>query len=634
MNQANGQPQSPDSPLAAAGLAGFDPTAIRAMMDADRVAAEVSIAAATETFPSSLVPPDAEEVATTNATTSPAPSAASHPSTASPFSPAASAVPADAASTTSAPASPADSVAPVSPDARPIRSAKDAINAMYAASPDTRLSSYLASTAKEIINASAAAGGEKPSLNAKSASSLHHKSGQRKMESTRPSASALFRMAKSKSERTPPPRPTTNSADPLLETDAPVVTKRSSSKENSQVVPVVRTSLKLAPKPKKPPVVIQPKTIARSPSRSIDGASRANQNGGLRPAKGKIAVRAAAGNTTATAAASSSAKSAVHAASSASVDTALTVAFIQKATAAALKVNQPPVLKPKASRPAKAGRMMDVAPRPSQGLMSAPSHSSPSASRLPREEQNIYTQRASKSVAKPFRSVKERFRPAPRGFSAARPSQARAEVFADFSNPDHPIKAQHLSLPAPSSVDIYAENDTTVPAAKVQSKKNAEVGLGVVRDYRPAGDRIENSHFTETSVADGHGAAAPDNNRYALGGQSPFFLKTVQVEKRPLSDGPKRSQTTSAGTVYAAPQFEDKKGKNGYDKKSAKKAKTKTKAKPAKSPKKPLRQDIPTRPTVIVPPSRRSHAPLFFLLLFTIILGAAVGALSYLCFFQ
>ena len=621
MDHSADQSQPLSSSQNMTGLAGFDQDMLRAMMDADRAAAEASIAANTSPEPvdsernfsavpmplsrevnnadaiqSTLSTPESEIVATLAAVESVE------------FSSNASTVGMNTKPSTEASTNPSESLNSIeSLDSRPVRSAKDAINAMYAADPDKRLSSYLASTAKDIINAS----GEKPVSDSKSAASLHHQSGRRKMESARPSASALFRMAKSKSERTPPPRPVTNAADPLIEVETPIVVKRTTSKIKESTAPVVRTSLKLAPK--KPSVTIKPKTVMRTPVRSVDGSSRPGKT--LRPAKGKIAIDVAKAGATAGAAATVGAEGA---------RTAKTVASIQKATAAALKTATPVT-----SRPRSRGRMMDVAPRPAQSSQSNPAP----RTYADRSEETAYTARASKAVAKPFRSVKERFRPAPKGFGANRPGDAREEIFADFSNPDHPIKAQHLSLPAPSSVDIYADIDTSVPAAKTQSKKNAEVGLGVVQDYRPRGDNIENSHFSESQVADGHGTAAPDNNRYALGGQSPFFIKTVQVEKRPLSDGPRRKTSDTAGTVYAAPRY-DAKDKSGYNKKSAKKTKTKAKAKSTKIDKKALRQDIPTRPTVIVPPSRRSHAPLFLLLVVTILLGAAVGALSYLCFFQ
>ena len=238
MDHSADQSQPLSSSQNMTGLAGFDQDMLRAMMDADRAAAEASIAANTSPEPvdsernfsavpmplsrevnnadaiqSTLSTPESEIVATLAAVESVE------------FSSNASAVGMNTKPSTEASTNPSESLNSIeSLDSRPVRSAKDAINAMYAADPDKRLSSYLASTAKDIINAS----GEKPVSDSKSAASLHHQSGRRKMESTRPSASALFRMAKSKSERTPPPRPVTNAADPLIEVETPIVMAMSS----------------------------------------------------------------------------------------------------------------------------------------------------------------------------------------------------------------------------------------------------------------------------------------------------------------------------------------------------------------------------------------------------------------------
>ena len=470
-----------------------------------------------------------------------------------------------------------------------VRSAKDAINAMYAAG-GTNLSSYLASTAPNA---------PKSHVDAKSASSLHHKSDRRKMESTRPSASALFRMAKSKSERTAPPRPTTNAADPLLESHAVTVTKTPKPAGSSRTVSVVSTSLKLAPK--KPPIVMAP----REPRRIADQVA-------LNPAKSATNLTRRMANRGAEAAAS--------------------VAHVQQAAAAALKKPTPPASSPRPKKPAsRRGAPFQDVVRPAN----APHY--PLAEPAPAVEPiTPKPAKKSKLLNKPTRSVKERFRPAPKGFVKTEAEQFKTQSFADYSNPDHPVKAQHLSIPAPSSVDIYADEPKPSPA-KVQSAKNAETGLGVVRDYRPHGDSLNNSHIAEQPVASGHGSrdeSAPDNNRYTLGGQSPF-LKTVQVEKRPLSDGPVYGRSENGGTLYNAPKAEPRSAKkNVYEKKAPKKVKPKKSKKTPKSDKNVLRQDIPTRPTVIIPPSRRGHAPLLLLLLLTVILGATVGALAYLCFFQ
>lgn len=481
------------------------------------------------------------------------------------------------------------------PPATPVvRSAKDAINAMYAAG-GANLSSYLGSTAPNPT--------PKPRVDAKSASNLHHKSNDRKMESTRPSASALFRMAKSKSERTAPPRPTTDAADPLLESHAvPVVQKAPKPASNKRSISVVSTSLKLAPK--RPPIVMAP----REPRRISDQ---------INPAKGSTTLTDY-----------SSAKRGTQASTS--------IAHVQKAAAAVLQKDTPAANRPRPKRPAtRRGAPFQDVVRPANSPnfpISEPMLEAPAASRSTSKSAS----KRPKLVNKPTRSVKERFRPAPKGYARTEAEQFKNQGFADFSNPDHPVKAQHLSLPAPSSVDIYAD-EPKPSLAKAQTAKNAASGLGVVRDYRPRGDSAEYSHILEQPVASGHGGrdeSAPDNNRYALGGQSPFFLKTVQVEKRPLSDGPVYGRGENGGTLYTAPKSEPRPAKNVYEKKAPKKVKPKKSKKAPKSDKNVLRQDIPARPTVIIPPSRRGHAPLLLLLLLTVILGATVGALAYLCFFQ
>ena len=94
-----------------------------------------------------------------------------------------------------------------------------------------------------------------------------------------------------------------------------------------------------------------------------------------------------------------------------------------------------------------------------------------------------------------------------------------------------------------------------------------------------------------------------NNTRYALGERSPFFLQSVSVEKRPLSSGRPASRSTARKNVY---------------------------------PKKPAvpKPEKPSLPTIVVPDSHRSKAPLIALILFTILLGALVGAAAYFFFFQ
>lgn len=172
-------------------------------------------------------------------------------------------------------------------------------------------------------------------------------------------------------------------------------------------------------------------------------------------------------------------------------------------------------------------------------------------------------------------------------------------------------------------------------------KMSTHQNLGVVGNYRAPrtpkilGDTASIGRLMERHVASGHGQAAqpaiktentsnysfsrkakaePKMAPYAPNGESPF-LKSVSVEKRPLSDN---SAVHAASETYASDAKPSR--KNQYAKKTAKAAER--------------RADLPARPTVIIPSSRRSKAPLFFLILLTIILGATVGAAVYLCFFQ
>ena len=81
------------------------------------------------------------------------------------------------------------------------------------------------------------------------------------------------------------------------------------------------------------------------------------------------------------------------------------------------------------------------------------------------------------------------------------------------------------------------------------------------------------------------------------------FCGSGSVEKRPLSSGRPASRSTARKNIY---------------------------------PKKPAapKPEKPSLPTIVVPDSHRSKAPLIALILFTILLGALVGAAAYFFFFQ
>jgi hypothetical protein len=187
---------------------------------------------------------------------------------------------------------------------------------------------------------------------------------------------------------------------------------------------------------------------------------------------------------------------------------------------------------------------------------------------------------------------------------------------ANAPSTEQPDRATHIygMIEAPreySDLPRWAKKTNDLDAATAAAQSIPDSQLGVIEDY---GDPIAHK-----SDQPDH----PDNNRYALSSQSPFFLQNAEVDKRPLSGGP--STREPAATVYAGQKLTDRPKHNRYEKKP----------KPAKKPKATAsqpssRDDL----TVIIPSAHRSHIPLFFLLLITILLGVAVGALAYLFFFQ
>ncbi len=460
---------------------------------------------------------------------------------------------------TAAPATASDSA--VESPVTPVRSAKDAINAMYAQDSQHRLSNYLASSAKAILNAN------KSTSEQKSAANLHHGSNRRQIETVRPSASGLLKTAKVKEVIIP--SDTSAAMDPVARQVAPATPKRVVRTVKSVATPVVKTSLKLGPK--KAPTTIAPQNIRQnrlqreSELRSQKGSTALAEMLAKRKAEQPVAVAGKAAQRPATA----------------------------KSTAPT-----PAVARPKTRAPR--GLMQDVI-RPTRPVR--PTAPAPAPTTTP----------APASHRHPFDSIKRRFRAAPKDFTAVPETQAAGYTsYSTAVGNDYDVQPPQ---PSPESlqkppVEIYGLMDEE-PTGKRSD------GLGVVEDYQPKGG------LTEQKIAQGSGnpasqgnhKSAPNNNRYALGGQSPFFLKSVNVEKRPLSDAPSKRSKDLAGTLYEQPGSEPLGRKNVYNAPESKKA-------------------LPTKPTVIIPASRRSKAPLVFLLLLTVVLGAAVGGFIYLFFFQ
>lgn len=439
----------------------------------------------------------------------------------------------------------------------PVTSAKAAINAMYA-EQTKHASAAPAPSARELVNASA---GQPTSP--KSAASFHHGSIQRSMESTRTSASAILKMAKTEQPNLEDLQPG-NSADPLTSSSA---VTRGLKKVESDEIPVVRTSLKLG-----------------------KSGSRQKQTAVVLPANSRMAQ-------------------------------------------AARSVEAPEL--PTRS-PGRLARLIGGRRQPTNRRTITAGNSRAIASGI--DNYSVPVPSSSSQLALGSGVRDPQMVPAPANYATSNSTRFRT-------------KPRNYSVSQPQTLSVDSSYVMTTPP-KLSSARTASANLGVVEDYHPPkapaiaiGDRAPIGQIKTQRVASGHGGPAPldssfeadatakysflqkakkptDNNRYALGGQSPF-LKSVSVEKRPLSDNAKPydySVRTSEKTGVKPGSKLSK--KNVYSKK--------------KSPKPDLgpRQDLPTRPTVIIPASRRSKLPLFFLLLFTILLGAVVGAAVYLCFFQ
>ncbi len=501
-----------------------------------------------------------------------------------------------------------------------VRSAKDAINAMYATQPSPQAARPVAS-AKDAINAAA----QGQAYGASSAANLHkHSGGRRQVESVRPSASGLLRTAQS-SRRTKP-RLDFTSADPLTSRRAgehPVAGASVHQAHPEQ--PIIRTSLKLGPK--KPPLVMKSRTAMGQSSRD-NGNVRRVLDPQLRPRKGQ--TRLMQDMVRRRPSAPSAEQSAVNA-----------------IKAAAFAATQNTAKKSSAPRPAhpETARVFQDVIRPAR---TAASPAAPSAAVEPEPTPQTASAEKKPKTAKgsklrPLDSIKNRFRPAPKGYGAPTPEQARPNrphQLADFQNPTHseskpaPAKPKSDSIlaqgQAKETIHFYgmtegpekpdSNSPWNVPVPDLDEVQAC--GLGVVEDYQSQGDSVIDEQISAAKASQ----SAPDNNRYALGGQSPFFLKSVKVEKRPLSDASPRPSKETENPIYAAQKIEQTPKKNVYEKTPA--------AKNTKDPKKSRPAKPSSRPTVIIPSRRRSHTPMVALLILTVVLGAIVGGAAYIFFFQ
>ncbi len=511
-------------------------------------------------------------------------------------------------------------------DADRPRSAQEIINARYGKSTPSANAgaspSQPVASARDAINAAkrqaarkfaSDSGNSKPTTiappaeTAKSASKLHHGFIQRSMESTRASASALLKNSKGEKPNTPAVRTSLKLGADALPTK-PVATLPPNARMARAARPVDKQGNIIVKQAKRAKKILTPsarraKQLAQRSIEAQTSAPRSIPINGTTPA-GKPKQRSIA-------------------ISDGSSQITVTDASNNKNVKNIKGVNSINGTSRTANHPAKT---------PSQTRSSArsqaPGLEHPQAQPLP---QNSKTPAGSE-------------RPLIGGRSVAQPNAA--PQVAGAASGTHIIKGSATNQPlAARRLQPAASPNRPNPRPAAPELD----GLGVVEDYA-APDSRRPAEASETSTP-GLNARDPKNpkahkaedNRRTLGKQSPFFLKSVNVEKRPLShetagiaavSGPRRAASYSPTASYAAAAPAEKPSKAKFGNIRSRGRKKSLDAGPGDDFLAPMQQNLPERPTVIVPSSRRSSAPLFFLVLLTVILGAAVGAAAYLCFFQ
>ncbi len=439
---------------------------------------------------------------------------------------------------------------------------------------------------------------------AKSASKLHHGFIQRSMESTRASASALLRNSKGEKPDTPAVRTSLKLGADALPAK-PVATLPPNARMARAAQPIDAQGNVVIPKTRRTKKILSP--AARRAKLPAQRSVKAIPVNGVSPAKKsqskQRSIAISDGNhqiaVTDASAQPQSTKAQVPSRSSQPA---------QAPTRSAKSVTPPARAAQRAARQLIGGRPLAVpAPAPAAAGVAV-------------------TRTGQKTV------TAQKVAPAQKTFTTQKTLAVQQALSAD-----HPAGSPRPQAPRNS------HRSNTQPTPRDLD------GLGVVEDYAAPGA----PHFTDPSETSAPGINARDpknpkahkaeDNRRTLGKQSPFFLKSVNVEKRPLSHetagiattpGVRRVTNYSANTspVPSIPAEKSTKSKFGNIRSHGRKKDTNQG--PNDDFLAPVQQNLPERPTVIIPSSRRSSAPLFFLVLLTVILGAAVGAAAYLCFFQ
>ena len=169
-------------------------------------------------------------------------------------------------------------------------------------------------------------------------------------------------------------------------------------------------------------------------------------------------------------------------------------------------------------------------------------------------------------------------------------------------------------------------NDLEIAAEEVLEEKEDESIKEFVED-RKEDDLFDDIDRLDAEIEKKEEDTSDNNSRYVLGGRSPFI--NTEVEKRPLSGGAKSLQSTAAaagvpmdGKTRARGRFvpynEPLPHKNIYARSLAKEKKK--------------GKEVPTM--VVGDTSKGSSASLIVAIILTVALGAVVGTIAYLAFFQ
>ncbi len=524
---------------------------------------------------------------------------------------------------------------------RPVMSAKAAINAMYA-ERETGKSAAAPASAREVVNAAA---GQNAMGGKKTAANLHHGSIQKNIESVRTSASGLLRMAKVK-KPSPIDVRSADSFDPL--TPPKPAQPKTVRRPARSAAPVVRTSLKLgaAARPQPAPVILPRHSRMAEVARPVGSAPRPQPQASKLLNRRLVDAEVLPANETHRLINGSVGKNVSPLSLSsgesdyeAEIITAEAIEVANPSSRAARPVRGRGVRDPQMLHPGQAGARpaaRRVAARPARTPQAASASGAPRNSQVIRDPQMVRTRRPVSAAARAARVARAadvvgeqmgqpaKFRSAPRGYAECAPAPLAPDNSYIMTEP--PKITARPSAPDPSlgQVENYSESPAVgdrAPIGQISAQKVASGHGGAAFESAPATEpaRVKADNTSDYSFSR---KLEPDANRYALGGQSPF-LKSVSVEKRPLSgEGAHLKTELKPARAEVNPKNSRGSNKNIYTKKSSPKSDS------------ALKKSVASRPTVIVPSSHRSKAPMIILIIITIILGTAVGAAAYLCFFQ